>query len=251
MNALLWLPRALWKMYFLSLFCLNLILFYPFFYLALRKKTWFKYAFYLKRAFVFVVCTLVGVFPIIKMKGPLPKSPYIICPNHSSYIDIFMMYIIFPRYFSMMGKKELESWPLFNIFFIRKMDISVARNSTSGVKEAMSQASEILDLGIPIVIFPEATIPHTVPKMKVFKNGAFKLAVEKQVPIVPVTFLNNWKLLQGTKLLKGNARPGFSRIVVHKAIYPSEMRNDNDVLSIKNKVYEAIQNPLIKLYDLN
>ncbi|MBK7084896.1 MAG: 1-acyl-sn-glycerol-3-phosphate acyltransferase [Flavobacteriales bacterium] len=47
-----------------------------------------------------------------------------------------------------------------------------------------------------MVLFPEGTIPLTVPRMKHFKDGALRLAIEKQVPIVPVTFLNHWRLFR-------------------------------------------------------
>ncbi len=88
-----------------------------------------------------------------------------------------------------------------------------------------------LDKGHSILIYPEATI-SSFGKLLPFKNGAFKLAIEKQVPIIPVTFLNSWKFLQNGGFLKAHGKPGICRVVVHKPISTVGM-TEKDLLSLK------------------
>lgn len=181
---------------------------------------------------------MIGIWPRKIMQGELPEGPFIICPNHTSYIDILLLYRIFPRYFVFMGKQELATVPVFNIFF-KKMNILVDRNSRMGSVRALWQAGKELDKKRSVVIFPEGTIPYSVPKMKAFKNGPFRLAIEKQLPIVPVTFINNYKLLQIGAFFKQNGRPGIARVVINKAV-PTEGMKENDLLTLRNTVYQEI-----------
>ena len=81
--------------------------------------------------------------------------------------------------------------------------------------------------------------------MRNFKNGAFRLAIEKQVPIIPITYLNNWKLLQNGGFFKSFGGPGVARIIVHKPISTIGM-TENDLVSLRTKVREIIQNELEK-----
>ena len=99
-----------------------------------------------------------------------------------------------------------------------------------------------------VFLFPEGTISSN-GDLRGFKNGAFKLAIDKQVPVVPVTFLNNWKLLQNGGFFKTFGKPGISRIVVHEPILTTGM-TENDLLSLKAKVHEVISSEL-KNYNKN
>lgn len=248
MNIVLWPFRALWKIYFSIVFIITMLLLFPFFYLTLSKEKWFKYTFLLFRFWALVLQIFAGVILIIKKEEPLPKGvPYIICPNHSSYLDIILMYRAFPDYFVFMGKQEIMNWPLFNIFFTKGMNILVDRDSMTGARNAFFKASEDIAKGHSIVIFPEAAIPHFAPRLKRFKNGAFKLAIDKQIPIVPVTFTTNWKLLQGTVLLKGRAGPGISRCIIHKPIECKGM-DENEMAALRTRVRDIIEKPLIDKY---
>jgi 1-acyl-sn-glycerol-3-phosphate acyltransferase len=125
------------------------------------------------------------------------------------------------------------------------MNILVNRNSSVGATKALQEAGQRIDRGECVVIFPEGTIPKTAPKMKPFKNGAFRLAIEKQVPIVPVTFTANWKLLQGSVFLKGKAGPGITKAIIHEPVYTKGLLAD-DVVELKNKVYRIIESGLEK-----
>ena len=101
-----------------------------------------------------------------------------------------------------------------------------------------------LDEGLSQVIYPEGTISDK-GKLRPFKNGAFKLAVEKQVPIVPVVNLNNWKFLENGGFFKSNGRPGIPRIVVGDPINTEGMTEAN-IPELKEKVITFINSELEK-----
>lgn len=140
-----------------------------------------------------------------------------------------------------MGKAEIEKAPLFRIFF-RDMNIYVDRKTRTGSYAAFVAVSEKLRSGQSVFIFPEGTI-ESWGNLKPFKNGAFKMAIEHQVPIVPVTFKNNWRLLQNGGFFKSHGRPGISKIVVHKPV-PTKGLTEADLVSLRHTVRETILHEL-------
>ena len=108
------------------------------------------------------------------------------------------------------------------------------------------RASKDIDKGISISLFPEGTIHHNGPVMGRFKNGPFRLAIEKQVPIVPITFLNNWILLPDD-FHHRIGRPGIADVIIHEPISTKGM-TEVDLEKLKFLVAEAINKPLKKKY---
>ncbi|HEX8516630.1 MAG TPA: lysophospholipid acyltransferase family protein [Bacteroidia bacterium] len=240
MNYLLIIPRTLWKILFLLNFVIGLIVLYPLFYLFLSRRDWFPAAFSLKKFWAAWIMLIPGLFLRIKWKTAKEKLPEtcIYCGNHVSYLDIIASYLVVPHYFVFMGKQELDKAPLFRIFF-KEMNILVDRKSNIGSHRAFMRAGADIDKGHSVFLFPEGTI-SSFGKLRGFKNGAFKLAIEKQVPIVPVTFLNNWKLLQNGGFFKAFGKPGISRVVVHEPISTLGM-SEKDLVSLRTKVGDVIQ----------
>ena len=235
--------RWAYKLWFALVFFSSLMLLYlPFRVLLYRPRRYHK-AFRLKRIWALYLHWASGVPLRIVDRAPLPKAPYIICCNHSSYLDIIQMYNVIPEYFLFMGKYELLRWPLFNIFF-KDMNIAVNRGSHIEAAKAFRRAAHALDRGTSIAIFPEGAIPAFVPRMKPFKDGAFKLAIEKQVPIVPITFLDHWHLFGEPMEVLSRGRPGIARAVVHPAI-PTKGLTEADLVALRKQVYEVIEGPLI------
>lgn len=176
-----------------------------------------------------------------------PKTipqPCVIVSNHASYLDIILSYFIIKKYFVFMAKLELNKAPLFNVFF-KDMQISVNRKSRSGSHKAFLRAGEEIDAGHSVFIFPEGTISSN-GILKPFKNGPFKLAVEKQVPILPITFVNNWKLLQNGGFFKSYGRPGISKAIIHAPIQTTGMTEEN-IVNLRAQVFILI-NETLKTY---
>lgn len=236
--------RLLYKLWFGIVFWASLLLLYVPFKLFLWKERGYRAAFRLKRFWGWSL-QWIGLFPQrVEWRGRLPEPPYIVVSNHSSYIDIVQMFNLIPDYFLMMGKYELQRWPLFRIFF-KGMDIAVNRGSHTEAAKAFRRAAAALDGGACVVLFPEGTIPHTVPRMKPFKDGAFRLAVDKQVPIVPVTFTNHWRLFGDPEDLLSRGHPGVTRAVVHPPVFTAGL-TDADVVALRHRVFDLIEGPLLE-----
>lgn len=237
----------LYKIWFGLAFFITFLPQYPFYYVLTRRYKDVKWAFEMKHWWSTMFQFVVFIFVKKRHVEPLPKRPYVICCNHMSYLDITLMPLVIPDFFVFMGKSELLKWPLLNIFFKNgNFDIAVTRDSIRGSARAMEAARKAIDHGRSVVIFPEGTIGEgTQPKMLRFKNGAFKLAIEKQVPIVPVTYLTNWKLFGEPFSYTDKARPGISKVVIHKAIETKGM-TDKDLVSLREQTYAVIDNELMR-----
>jgi 1-acyl-sn-glycerol-3-phosphate acyltransferase len=237
------LPRALWKLFFILNFVAGLIVLFPVFAVLLTKRKRYTAAFRLMRFWARWVAHVPGVFVSIRRECPKEELPEacIYVANHASYLDIVLSYIAIPKYFVYMGKMEIEKAPLLRIFF-RDMNIYVDRKTRSGSYAAFVAAGQKLAKGESIFIYPEGTI-ESRGNLKPFKNGAFRMAIEHQVPIVPVTFKNNWKLLQNGGFFKSHGRPGLAKIVVHKPVSTKGL-TEADLVSLRHSVRETILNEL-------
>ncbi len=237
-------PRFLYKLYFGLVFFSSLAVLYIPFQLLLRKESGYPAAFKVMRGWGVFLNIFLLVPQRVLSNAPLPKPPYIICANHSSYLDIVHMYNSVPDLFLFMGKYELLKWPMVGMFF-KRMNIAVNRGSRTEAAKALIKAARTIDKGICVSMFPEGTIPYTAPRMKLFKDGAFKLAIEKQVPIVPITFLDHWKLFGDPAEFLSRGHPGFACTVVHPFIDTKGM-TDADLDNLRHRVFDAIETPLKK-----
>lgn len=241
----LFLPfRWVYKLYFALVFFGSLVVLYIPFRILLFRPRRYQRAFRLKRSWAWFLQHALGIPLRVERPSVLPAAPYIICCNHSSYLDIIQMYNVVPEYFLFMGKYELLRWPLFNIFF-KGMNIAVNRGSRVEAAKAFRKAAKALDRGTSVAIFPEGTIPPFTPRMKPFKDGAFRLAIEKQVPILPITFLDHWRLFGEPVELLSRGRPGIARAVVHAPITTKGLGMD-DLISLRTQVYRTIEAPLMR-----
>lgn len=235
--------RRIWCTWFFISGFLFFLPLYPIFLILLSRESWFVHAWRLKKVWAHWILLTTGIVYTTTRKAKLdPKQAYVITPNHTSYLDILLTTIAFGNYFHFMGKAELKKIPMFGIFF-RKMNISVDRASRKDSHKAYKRARKDLRRGISIAIFPEGTIPDCSPQLGPFKSGAFRLAIEMQVPIVPVTFLDNLRLFPdkvGERML---LRPGRSRIVLHEPIITTGM-TEEDLPELRQKVRDVIEGEL-------
>lgn len=186
------------------------------------------------------ICIAVGIIPRIKNKNFLPKdSNFVIISNHSSQLDIVVPYTRLNSYFAFLAKEELKNAPLFRTNF-RGMNITVNRKDMISGAGALKECAQKLDEGANLLIFPEGTRSRTAPIMKPFKAGPFKLAVENQVPIVPLVFLDNYKRLQGGNMWFGKCGPGQSRMVVLKPI-PTKGLEKKDISQLMHDAHQSME----------
>ncbi len=238
--------RVLYKIYYLIVFVLFIVLWYPVIYYFLADSRRFPTAFKLMKLQGRFFLILAGARLKVKGAANIPKNgAYIICPNHSSFLDIFCIYTIFPNYFVFTGKKEIAKWPLFNIYYTSGMNILVDRESSTGSIKALKRMSLELEQGNPLVIFPEGTISRAVPQLAPFKPGAFAISIQKQIPILPVTFVTNWKRLRRGHFWFGESGPGIAEAIIHQPI-PTIGLNKQSVDHLQNQVQAIINGPLAR-----
>lgn len=183
---------------------------------------------------------LVGIRFKIHYEEPVDWSiPYIICPNHTSILDITALTYLCPQEFSFVGKVELLKNPVTRIFF-KSIDIPVNRTSKISAFKAFKRATELLKEGKSVVIFPEGKIDEEYPpKLHSFKAGAFKMALENHTPILPVVIHNAWEILFDDGARFGS-KPGVIHISVLKPInYDPSQSQKYD--SIEMEVYEKMK----------
>ena len=181
-------------------------------------------------------------------KEALPEGPYIIIANHTSYLDIFFMYSMLPKHpFVFLGKSEILTYPIIRTYF-KNLNIPVFRFDRKKVGVSFQLALEAIEEGWSLVIFPEGTIPEVnIPKMMPFKNGAFKIAKEANVPIVPITFTTNHLLFSDPTMVFGPARPGVSRFYIGKYI-SKELVAKKSFTELKELCFSRVEAPLKKEY---
>lgn len=175
---------------------------------------------------------------------PDPKRAYVFCANHFSYLDIALMGTIIKNYFAFLGKSSVKNVPLFGYMFA-KAHIQVDRSDKSSRTKALTRAIKALKTGRSIMIFPEGGI-HTTsfPQMvQPFKDGAFSMAIENQVPIVPVSLLDNYKVMPEVRM---SWHP--IRVIFHTPI-ETKGKTKADIEALKTQVYEVIQTTLNKYKD--
>ena len=127
------------------------------------------------------------VFPFwhVRIEGEQPESGSYVCvSNHQSFLDIFGM-ARQRREMKWIAKEEIFKLPFFGLYFRLSGDIPVNRGDRESGGAALQKARWYLDRGMPVMIFPEGTRSRD-GKMGAFKPGAFRLAIEAQVPILPV-----------------------------------------------------------------
>jgi 1-acyl-sn-glycerol-3-phosphate acyltransferase len=231
-----------WKIYFFLVVLITVIVLFPLLLIFLLNEKYFNTGHKLVSFQAKLILFLVGVRS--KIHGNLPKDgrTYIVCSNHSSYLDILLLYAVFPNYLIFLGKKELGDVPLFNIYF-KKMNILVDRGNPKASHESIKKAVVEMSKGRSVVIFPEGTIPETAPVMKAFKNGAFKVAIENGIPILPISFPNNSKLLEDKWNLEAKSGPGKANIYFHNVI-ESNSDEFKDLITLREKTKELIQSKL-------
>ncbi|KAL7626848.1 1-acylglycerol-3-phosphate O-acyltransferase [Parahypoxylon ruwenzoriense] len=146
------------------------------------------------RAFKYVMALTTGVtFEIIDPKRHLETvRPAVFIGNHQTELDVLMLGCMFPKYCSVTAKKALKNVPFLGWFMSLSGTIFIDRKNAKGARDTMAGAArEIQKQKQSVFMFPEGTRSYSKePDLLPFKKGAFHLAVQAGVPIVPVVVAN-------------------------------------------------------------
>ena len=239
----------LWRAWFYILASIPVLILFPILAsLCFLKKGYngiFWIARYIWSPFVLFGC---GFYLRIKYKKPFPKNiSHILVSNHTSYLDPFIMFRVSKTPFVFVGKKELDKIPVFGYFY-SKVCILVDRDDSRSRKDVYEKSIKRLERGVSICIFPEGGVPEPGVVLREFKNGAFNLAIQFQIPIVPLSFYDcerRFPYFFAYNYFVGG--PGKLRARFHDFIETKGLKeNDRDML--KNKVYKLLKEDLAKTY---
>jgi 1-acyl-sn-glycerol-3-phosphate acyltransferase len=184
----------LWRIWFYLMMALPILVMFPFLVLSILKEKWYPYYFKMARIWAKSILYTSGFYYQVTREQKLDKqSSYMFVANHTSMTDIMLMLAITPKPFVFVGKKELAKIPLFG-FFYKRTCILVDRGNAKSRQAVFERAQKRLHQGLSICIFPEGGVPYDESiVLDGFKDGAFRLAIEHQIPIVPMTFPDNKK----------------------------------------------------------
>ena len=177
------------------------------------------------RAFKFTMDLATGVtFTIVSGEEHLSKRPCVIIGNHQSELDVLLLGTIFPPYTSVSAKSSLKRTPFLGWFMALSGTIFIDRGNRADAMKAFKGAAEEMKREKQnVFIFPEGTRSYaTGPELGAFKKGAFHLAVQAKVDIVPVVAANYSGVLNvREKRFRAGIIPVMGWFLHHSILSPS------------------------------
>lgn len=231
-----------YRIWFYIIVAIATILLFPFLLISILKHSWYPFFFKVARTWSALIIYGIGCYPIIKRDIHYEKGrSYMFVANHTSMTDIMLMFYATKNPFVFVGKKELAKIPLFGYIYKRTC-ILVDRGNTKSRVEAFRRAEIRLNEGLSVCIFPEGGVPDDLSiLLDEFKDGAFRLSIEHQIPIAPMTFHDNKKRFPYSFFIGG---PGKMRVKVHKLIPTATLTLDSRK-ELKKETREVILNELL------
>ena len=229
-----WLVYRIW---FYVLMAIPIVIMMPFLFISILKESWYPYFFRMARIWDKVILFGMGFSVKIEVDEEIqPGKSYMFVTNHTSMTDIMLMLSAVKNPFVFVGKKELAKIPLFG-FFYKRTCILVDRNNSKSRLAVFDRAQKRLNDGLSICIFPEGGVPHDESViLDDFKDGAFRLAIDHQIEVVPLTFADNKKRFSFTFF---SGSPGIMRVKIHK-FHSTKDKNTDYKNILKNNVREII-----------
>lgn len=167
-----------------------------------------------------------------------PGVSYVFVANHQGAYDIFTVYGYLGHNFRWMMKQSLEKIPFVGWACRWSRQIFVDNSSPAAIRRTMQKAEGILSRGMSIVVFPEGARTWT-GEMRPFKRGAYLLAVEFNLPVVPLTIDGAFDVLPRFRKFP---KPGHIRLTIHKPIHASA--DGHDLPRLMEESRRAIESAL-------
>ena len=169
------------------------------------------------------------------------KQSYVFVANHQGPMDIFLVYGYLGRNFKWMMKKSLRKTPLIGYTCEKARHIFVDKSGPKKIQETIENARQTLQGGTSLVVFPEGSRSFT-GHMGKFRKGAFQLADDIGLPVVPVTIDGSFDVL--TRMAGFNfVNHHKMRLIIHDPIFPNG--HGPEVLKeTMEKSYEVIMSAL-------
>jgi 1-acyl-sn-glycerol-3-phosphate acyltransferase len=167
---------------------------------------------------------------------------YVYVSNHGSYLDIPGVCLTVPTQIRPLAKKELRRIPVFG-WIASNASVIVDRSSNESRRKSMDHLKAVLKRGISILIFPEGTQNRSRDLLQPFYDGAFRIAIETQQPVLPMVIVGAGSLMPPKQF---TIHPGKIRIRVLEEI-STEGLQLKDVTQLKERVEGVMRTAIVNL----
>jgi 1-acyl-sn-glycerol-3-phosphate acyltransferase len=165
---------------------------------------------------------------------------YIYVSNHTSFLDLPGIRMIIPGQFRPLAKKELKKIPIFG-WIAQAATIIVDRTSPESRKKSIDRLKAALKAGISILIFVEGTQNRSKEILQPFHDGAFRIAVDTQEPLLPMVVVGAGKLMPPGTI---NLKPGLIKIFVAPEISTVGLTT-KEIPELKARTFEVMRQTIM------
>lgn len=169
------------------------------------------------------------------------KQSYVFVSNHQGAFDIFLIYGFLGRNFKWMMKYQLRKMPFIGMACQAAHHIFVDKRGTAKIKQTYLEARQTLKDGMSLVVFPEGARTFT-GHMGDFKRGAYMLASDLQLPVVPLTINGSFQVMPRMRDMKWVQWHPLT-LTIHEPIPPKEQSSENITATLQES-YQLIMNAL-------
>jgi 1-acyl-sn-glycerol-3-phosphate acyltransferase len=233
---------TIYSIWAISVFTFFMIMFLPFIILPIfigNNGGKITYFFLWLWSWIFSKLTFIS-YEIIDRANIKKGKAYIYVSNHTSYLDVPGVRLAIRGQFRPLAKKELLKIPVFG-WIVKAVTVVVDRSSQQSRKESLDRIKALIKQGISILIFAEGTQNRTKDLLQPFYDGAFRLAINTQEPILPLVVIGAGKLMAPGKL---SIRPGKIKVVCLPEVSVEGLLHE-DLQELKQKVFNMMEEELL------
>ena len=170
---------------------------------------------------------------------------YVFVANHQGAFDIFLIYGFLNRNFKWMMKRQLRQMPFIGYACEKSHQIFVDKRGPKAIKATYDKARATLQGGTSLTVFPEGARSFT-GHMGIFRRGAFALADELQLPVVPLTINGSFNVMPRMRDGRFVIWHPLS-LTIHQPIYPVG-KGDENIQATMNQAYDSVMSALVPEY---
>ncbi|MCA9735116.1 MAG: 1-acyl-sn-glycerol-3-phosphate acyltransferase [Deferribacteres bacterium] len=166
-----------------------------------------------------------------------PLQSYVVVANHPSAFDIFLIYGRLGLDFKWVMKKEVRNYPVIGYACEKLEHIFIDRSNTEIAIETLHAAESKIKNGVSVMFFPEGTRHARIGQ---FKKGAFRMAMDLSLPVLPVTIVGSEKIIPPKSI---KIKPGHAQLIFHD---PIETKKYNNLRDLVQNSHDIVMSPLVK-----
>jgi len=198
-----------------------------------NRFSWIGYSFLWIWSWIFSMLTFIR-YEFHGRENFRKGQSYIFVSNHTSFLDLPGLRLLIPGEFRPLAKKELLKIPVFGLI-ARGATVIVDRSSGESRKRSLDKLKKTLAEGISILLFAEGTQNRSKEVLQPFKDGAFRLAIDTQMPLLPMVVIGAGPLMPPGTI---NLRPGRIKIIVGPGIATTGI---TETIALKNHTFEIMK----------